>query len=159
MSLVVLTDDHPVLKMKSEKVEAAALAALDTFMKELVEVMKANNGIGIAAPQVGVLKQIIVINTKLVGGTLENEIMINPVIVKQSHEKSTDSEGCLSLPGKHYLVQRRDEVFVSYMTPAGKTRSQNLSEIDARCVQHEVDHLRGILMSDVGVPVEDPKTT
>lgn len=152
----ILTDENPILKMKSEKVEEFS-AVIAEIAKDLTETMQQEGGIGIAAPQCGILKRIIIVDTKKAGGQFHKQVMINPTIISRSPKKSTDQEGCLSVPDRQYMVMRNAEVFVSYYDVNGGKHSAQLTGLDAQCVQHEIDHLNGIVISAVGVLVEEVK--
>ncbi|HOK00448.1 MAG TPA: peptide deformylase [Candidatus Pacearchaeota archaeon] len=130
----------PILKKKSYEVEKIT-DEIKKLIEDMAETMKKNNGVGIAAPQVGVLKRIIVIET-------ENGIVpfINPKIIKKSKEKETMEEGCLSFPGVFLKIKRPKEVEIEALNKEGKKiKAKGLL---ARILQHEIDHLDGILLID-----------
>ena len=107
------------------------------------------NGIGLAAPQVGVNLRIIVVQLmnvgKLVGPVQE---MINPVIQSTSEDLVEYEEGCLSIPGEYIKLERPRSINVKFQTLNGKYKKWFLRGLEARVVQHEIDHLDGILMVD-----------
>ena len=126
------------------------------LLRKMEEAMHAGNGIGLAAPQVGVHLRIILITifreiiTKD-GPELEEERvlpMINPEIVSYSMDKELGEEGCLSVPGFFDNIPRHKEVEVSYLDSSGKKQKIRLRGINAREVQHEIDHLDGVLFTD-----------
>lgn len=110
------------------------------LIQDMVETMQAANGIGIAAPQVGVSLQVAIINAK--DGAFP---IINPAVTKTSKRTETSEEGCLSIPGVFGLVTRPSKISVTYETIAGERVTQEASGLMARVFQHEIDHLNGIL--------------
>ncbi|MBE6547990.1 MAG: peptide deformylase [Ruminococcaceae bacterium] len=116
---------------------------ITTLLDDMVETMRAANGVGLAAPQVGVLRRIVVIEVEP-GEVYE---LINPKIIAFSGEQE-DAEGCLSVPGKWGLVKRPMHVTVRAMNREGETVDYTGSELLARCFCHELDHLDGKLYID-----------
>ena len=117
------------------------------LLKELTE---SNNGIGLAANQVGINKRVCIINVK------EPLILVNPRIVEQSEEQFMFAEGCLSFPGKHVRTGRHTSVIVEADNHEGKlsfsAESEDINDaFECACVQHEIDHLDGITMFDRSV--------
>jgi len=110
--------------------------------EEMVKIMHANSGVGLAAPQVGVNKQIIVVD--IGNGPFK---LFNPRI-KQKKGSCSMEEGCLSLPGISVNVKRAKEICVDSMDESGKKLSMQAEDLLARAIQHEVDHLRGKLIVD-----------
>lgn len=113
---------------------------------DLMETMRANNGQGLAAPQIGDTRRVLV-------AVLEDftmpVVMVNPWLVAWSENFIAGREGCLSLPRMFMNgVRRRDFVGVRYSTPEGESKEMNLYRNDARVVQHEIDHLDGVLIID-----------
>jgi peptide deformylase len=115
---------------------------------ELRATLSATTGIGLAAPQIGISKRMILLKcdpkTRAGGGL----IMINPEIVETSDTQSSMIEGCLSLPGERFSVTRPDKVMVEYLSETGRIKTVELDGLAAKCVQHEIDHLNGILIMD-----------
>lgn len=107
------------------------------------------NGVGLAAPQIGYNKRIFVVNFN---GDIRS--FINPVIT-QAKGLTINREGCLSLPGKEYLRPRNTEITVIYQTPLGKTESRKIFGMAAFVFQHELDHLDGITLADIGLQLDD----
>jgi peptide deformylase len=126
-----------------ERVDAELCRLLD----DMLETMYAAPGIGLAAPQVGQLVRACVID---VGGEEERRpiCLVNPRIVWRSDSTTVAEEGCLSLPKQFAEVKRADEVQVRYVDPDGESREVAGAGILARCLQHEIDHLDGILFVD-----------
>ncbi|HHD82645.1 peptide deformylase [candidate division WOR-3 bacterium] len=132
----------PILK---EKIPESNIAdeQLIKYFKIMPEIMYDNNGAGLAAPQIGIKERIITLD---VGDGLL--FMINPIIVEKSKEEETDEEGCLSVPGTYLDIIRSKSVTVEYYDEKLKKRSKKLKELAARAVQHEIDHLNGIIILD-----------
>jgi peptide deformylase len=130
---------------------AKPVEQVDEFILELAEnmfqTMEKEKGIGLAAPQVGVDKRVIVV---MLGK--ETILMVNPEILSFSAECAVDEEGCLSLPEKFGKVSRAKRIVVRYIDEKGKQQQKELSDLDARVVQHEIDHLNGVLFTDRLVP-------
>ncbi len=133
----------PVLKKVSEPVKRLD-GKLRSFLDDMAETMYKFDGIGLAAPQVGRSIRAVVIDIGD-GRLLE---MINPVITAREG-MAVDSEGCLSVPGIFGEVERSEKVTVEYTTRYGKKRKLEADKLLARCVQHELDHLDGVLFIDV----------
>jgi peptide deformylase len=132
----------PVLRMRAEEV-----AEVDGELRELGErmlgVMHDAPGVGLAATQVGILRRFFVC-------TLGDEdlLVVNPVIAKASRATETDDEGCLSLGSVRVPVERPVEVTLEFLDADGNAQSRELEGLDARVVQHELDHLDGTLIID-----------
>lgn len=137
-----------VLRRKAEEV-AAIDAELLQFAEDLAHTMYRRDGVGLAAPQVGVSKRVIVIdpNWNKEGKGRAPLVMINPVIESSSGETDTE-EGCISVPGIYAHVVRPSEITVSYTDLGGERHTLQLSDYPAVVVQHEYDHLEGILFID-----------
>ena len=115
--------------------------------KDMLETMYKNDGIGLAACQVGILKRVIVYDVKYVeeDGKKEGHILINPKITSRSKTMIEVEEGCLSFPDVYKVVQRHEKVTVEYIDIDGKKKKINAKDIEAVCLQHEIDHLDGIV--------------
>jgi peptide deformylase len=141
----------PVLRQVAEKV-AAISDATCKLSEDMIETMRAARGIGLAANQVGVSLRIITLE-----GGIEKEspalVLVNPEIVECSLEETAE-EGCLSLPGFYETVKRAGQVLVKAITLDGKEFSVECSGLLARALQHEIDHLNGILLVDHLSPVK-----
>jgi len=140
---------HPVLKQKSVKVDAVD-AEVRKLLDNMLETMYAAAGVGLAAPQVGVLKRIVVIDI-----THEDEgekraplFLVNPEIIWHSDEEKCQLEGCLSLPDQSAEVSRFKQVRVRYRGYDGKENEILAEGLLAVALQHEIDHLDGILYID-----------
>ena len=146
---IVSTPD-PVLRRKAKKIAAVDKDVL-ALIDDMVETMRAAPGVGLAAPQIGVSQQIIVVEY----GSEEDEeapkklyAVINPEIVSTSEEKIVGTEGCLSIPRIAGDVERHEKIVVKGMNRQGKLVKFKLSGWIARIFQHEIDHLDGILYTD-----------
>ena len=117
-----------------------------TLAEGMVETMIRHNGRGLAAPQVGYLSRLFCM--KYGSGVL---IMCNPRIVRRGKDVTAGEEGCLSIPGRKAMVDRHKIITVEWVDLGGGARSAKMRGLDARCVQHEIDHLDGILIPVGGV--------
>lgn len=129
---------------------AAGVDQFDADLKKLTQnmfgVMKQNNGIGLAAPQIDILRQVVTIDLESYGeGT---HTFINPEIVWRAQAEGPYDEGCLSIPGIFEEVNRPLEVVVQAQDVNGREFELSLDGVLARVIQHEVDHLNGILFTD-----------
>ena len=137
----------PVLRMQAKPVEA-----FDDDLRRLVERMSAlmvdARGVGLAATQVGILRRVFVFNPE------EDEVraIVNPEIVRRSDEREVDDEGCLSLQGVLAPVERAVNVRIEGKDEHGKDVAYDLDDFAARAVQHELDHLDGVLIIDRTTP-------
>jgi len=116
--------------------------------KDMLETMYDAPGIGLAAPQIGVLRRVVVMDLAKEGETPEPIVMVNPEILKVSDETEVSEEGCLSIPELYYEVERPAEVTVRYTDLDGKDVELEAKDRLAVCVQHEIDHLDGVLYVD-----------
>ncbi len=131
-----------ILRKKSKEVSVVD-DRIKTLLDDMLETMYANDGVGLAAPQVGILKRAVVIDVE--DGKVYK--MINPKITKKSGEQ-LGQEGCLSVPEKKGNVNRPMNVTVEYTDEEGKQNTLNAEGILARAICHELDHLDGILFTD-----------
>jgi len=143
----ILIVPDPILRRKALPVTPADDAEVKTLIPEMFAAMYAAPGIGLAAPQVGVLLRLIVIDIapEKVPAPL---VLINPEIVALSEEKATREEGCLSLPDQYADVTRPAWVRVKYQDENGAKREIEGEGLLAACLQHEIDHLNGVLFVD-----------
>ncbi|MEK9672257.1 MAG: peptide deformylase [Rhodospirillaceae bacterium] len=145
--LEIIVAPDPRLKGKSDPVDRVD-DAVRRLMDDMLETMYAANGIGLAAAQVGVKKRVIVVDV-----SRENEgpapiQMANPEVINESPEIGTYEEGCLSLPEHYAEVERPVAVTVRYLDREGEIREFKADGLMAICVQHEIDHLDGVLFVD-----------
>ena len=145
--LPILTAPDPRLKKKSLPVDVVD-AGIRQLMDDMLETMYAAPGIGLAAPQVGALKRVIVLDIDREETKTGPLFMANPEIVEASDEDVTYEEGCLSVPEHYSDVARPATVRVRYLDRDGKTQELACEGLLATCVQHEIDHLDGILFID-----------
>jgi peptide deformylase len=145
MKLEVRILGDPILREKAAPV-AEISDTTRQLIRDMFETMYAEEGVGLAAPQVGVSERIIVVDPH--NDELAAFALINPEIVEASKETEKGEEGCLSIPGLRDLVERSVRVVVRGTTPEGEARELELSGLPARIIQHEVDHLDGILFFD-----------
>ena len=145
--LKILTEGNPRLRFKSREVEDIN-DRIKTLLDDMVETMRHAEGVGLAAPQVGVLKKCIVVETT------PGEVykLINPVIIEQSGEQ-TGKEGCLSVPLKDGVVSRPNYVKVKALNEKGEEVIVEGTELLARCLCHEIDHLNGVLYTDLATNI------
>jgi peptide deformylase len=118
---------------------------LISYLEELRKFMRKNNGMGIAAPQVGHSDRMFIIQN---GYVSKPRFCINPKIIQESDDFNAIKEGCLSFPGIYLKVNRVKEIRVSYFTPDGKNIVEDLDGVESICFQHELDHLNGVLFID-----------
>ena len=142
----------PILRKKCEEVRGVT-EEIRSLGFEMIETMTENEGIGLAAPQVGELKRIIAVHPikerSLEEKTLRSpQIFINPKIVKKSKETLIDEEGCLSFPGLFLKIKRAREVEIEALNEGGEKIRVQAEGLPARVIQHEIDHLDGILFID-----------
>ena len=145
--LPILTAPDPRLKKKSLPV-AAVDADVRQLMDDMLETMYAAPGIGLAAPQVGALKRVVVLDIDREDTKTGPLFMANPEIVEASDEDVIYEEGCLSVPDHYSDVARPASVRVRYLDRDGKQQELACEGLLATCVQHEIDHLDGILFID-----------
>ena len=121
---------------------------IKTLAADMLETMYAAPGIGLAAPQIGVMKRIVVIDVANEGEEPAPYVMINPEITKFGEEIQVTEEGCLSIPELYYEVERPSTVTVSYTNIEGEEVTVDADGKLAVCIQHELDHLDGVLYID-----------
>lgn len=145
--LEILTAPDPRLKQKSLPVDSVD-DALRTLMDDMLETMYDAPGIGLAAPQVGVLKRVIVMDISHDDEDPAPLKLVNPEIVWKSDELTTYEEGCLSVPQSYSEVERPAEVKLRYLDENGTPCEMDCDGLLATCIQHEMDHLEGTLFID-----------
>ena len=138
-----------VLRKTCRPVETITPRTL-TLLDDMVETMRAADGVGLAAPQVGILRRIVVVEVEP-GEVYE---LINPKIIAYSGEQ-TGQEGCLSVPGEHGIVTRPQNVTVRALNRNGETVEITGHDLLARCFCHELDHLDGVLYIDKASSMND----
>ncbi|MBI1971266.1 MAG: peptide deformylase [Candidatus Wildermuthbacteria bacterium] len=138
--LTIVKYPQPVLLKKAKPVESVTKDIVH-LIPQMEKIMEFHEGIGLAAPQVGDSRQIIIVK-----GNTQNHAFLNPAILKKSKKQISDEEGCLSLPDIFLKIKRSEEVEVFAQTPKGKAVRIVAKGLAARIFQHEIDHLQGILI-------------
>lgn len=141
--LKIIKHPHDTLRQKAAEVPKKEIPQLKSFVDDMILTMNEANGIGLAAPQVNISKRIFVISTK--NGAL---VIINPTLHKKSFKKEEGEEGCLSIPGVYGMVKRHYSVTVRGYNLDSEKISIKADGLFARVVQHEIDHVDGILFID-----------
>jgi peptide deformylase len=118
------------------------------LIKQMLQTMYTEDGIGLAAPQVGVNKQLLVVDCELDKPTTPPFILVNPVITKNSADVCVIQEGCLIIPGVFLDVVRPEVIEVSYKDEYGRPQKLTATGLLARVIQHEIDHLNGVMFVD-----------
>ncbi len=145
--LEIIVAPDPRLKRKSEPVETVD-AATAKLMADMLETMYDAPGVGLAAPQIGVTKRIIVADPAEDKETPRPLKMANPEIIWSSDEKKIHEEGCLSLPQEYDNVERPDKIRVKYIDENNKPQELEADGLLSVIIQHELDHLEGVLFVD-----------
>lgn len=146
-TLPILIAPDPRLKTRARAAGPADEARLRELIPRMFATMYKAPGVGLAAPQVGVLLRVAVIDL-MTDNKPEPITLINPEIVAASAERATREEGCLSLPGQYADVERPARVKVRYRDETGARREIDADGLLATCLQHEIDHLDGVLFVD-----------
>jgi peptide deformylase len=145
-TLPIIKYPNAILRQKAKKIKNPLEAKIQELISVMKETLNEKNGLGLAAPQLGKSVQIC-----LVKDDRESEIphiFINPQIKFKSREKSIMEEGCLSIPEKFFLIERPEKIKVRYLDETGKKCKIKAAGLFARAIQHEIDHLKGILIVD-----------
>ncbi len=143
----ILTEPNPILRQVSKPVEKVGKEE-QQLMDDMLETMYAANGIGLAAIQVGIPKRIIVMDISKEENKRDPRYFVNPVIKDMDVLKSTYEEGCLSVPNQFAEIDRPKKCDVEYLDYEGKKKILKAEGLMATCIQHEMDHLEGILFID-----------
>ena len=158
--------DNPpleIFKLGSEtlRTEAKRISKVDNqirhLAKDMLQSMYSAKGIGLAGPQVGISKELLVIDINFEDSAAEPLILINPEITAFGSTLNTYEEGCLSIPGVYLNVVRPSTIKLKFRDEMGRPRKMNADGLLARCIQHEVDHLKGVLFVDRVTSKEDLK--
>jgi len=162
----IVTPPDPVLRRKARPVKNFD-KNLQTLIDDMVETMREAPGVGLAAPQVGVSEQVIVVEYAESEEVEEGEepkevepklyVMVNPEIVKSSPDTVFGVEGCLSVPGLVGEVERKNEVRIKALNRRGEPMKLKADGWLARIFQHEIDHLNGVLFTDLATQVWQPE--
>ena len=143
----ILIEPDPFLRQKSIEVEEVN-DEIRTLMDDMLDTMYNAPGIGLAAIQVGVAKRIIVIDLSRDDEKRTPLYFVNPEIITNSDNDTTYEEGCLSVPGQFAEINRPDKCKVKYLDYNGNEETLDAEGLLATCIQHEIDHLEGILFID-----------
>ena len=143
----ILTEPNTLLRQVSQPVEQVGEPEKE-LMNDMLETMYAANGIGLAAIQIGVPKRIIVMDLSKEENKKLPMYFVNPVISKKNNEKTTYEEGCLSVPNQFAEIDRPSKCEVEYLDYNGNKQNLQAEGLLATCIQHEIDHLEGILFID-----------
>ena len=143
----ILTEPNKILRQISKPVVNVGKEE-QSLMKDMLETMYHAKGIGLAAIQVGVPKRIIVLDISKEENKKEPMFFVNPVIKNKNLKLSTYEEGCLSVPNQFAEIDRPSECLVEYLDFNGKEKLLEAKDLLATCIQHEMDHLEGILFID-----------
>ncbi len=146
IALQIRAYPDPVLRRRAEAVPAVT-DEIRALIEAMFLVMDAHDGVGLAAPQIGVLKRLLVLDPSAYQENRARQALVNPVIVRR-RGSVVEPEGCLSLPGIEAEVRRAAEVDVEALTTEGRLVAFTAQRLEARIIQHEMDHLDGILMID-----------
>ena len=145
--LPIITAPDPRLKLKAKPVKAVD-AEIRRLMDDMLETMYVAPGIGLAAPQVGVARRVLVVDTARDGEPKRPMRIANPEILWRSDELATYNEGCLSLPDHYADVARPAKIRLRYLDHENEIREIDVEGLLATCIQHEMDHLEGVLFVD-----------
>ena len=145
--LPIVWAPDPVLKTKCLHVTSVGEAEKQ-LMKDMLETMYNAPGVGLAAPQVGITKRIIVVDCARTDEPPSPYKMVNPELIGSSKEEVINEEGCLSLPGHYADVTRPSTARVRYLDENGNQQIMDTEGLLAVCIQHEIDHINGILFVD-----------
>lgn len=140
---IVTGAETEILKTKARRVKDPLASEIQELLPVMFDSMHAADGLGLAAPQVGIPLRLAVIEIKGV-----RFVLINPTLSSLSREKTVNEEGCLSLPGQWFPIERSEKVTVRYVDETGTERKLKTAGLLAVALQHEIDHLDGILIVD-----------
>ena len=143
----ILTEPNKDLRQISKNVDTVGKEE-QKLMDDMLDTMYAANGIGLAAIQIGIPKRIIVMDLSKKEGEKEPLYFVNPIIIERNIDKSTYEEGCLSVPNQFAEIDRPSKCDVEYLDYNGKKKLLKAEGLLATCIQHEMDHLEGILFID-----------
>ena len=143
----ILTEPDPFLRQKSKPVEKVD-DSIREIMDDMLETMYQAPGIGLAAIQIGIPKRIIVLDISKDPEKKEPMYFINPEKLYTSEDQATYEEGCLSVPGQFAEIDRPDKCHIKYLDYNGDSKELKAEGLLATCIQHEIDHLEGILFID-----------
>lgn len=150
MILPIVTHPNPILTTKTNAISLDVLKTeeVQTLIDNMIPTMYHAKGVGLAAPQIGQSKRICIIGKEAREPHAEDLVLVNPVWTKLSKKKTGDIEGCLSIPHIYGTVKRYDQILVNAQTRDGENIEFEAHGFFARVIQHEVDHLDGVLFID-----------
>ena len=143
----ILTEPNKLLRQISQPVERVGDSERE-LMNDMLETMYDANGIGLAAIQIGVPERIIVMDLSKEENKKLPMYFVNPLIIKKNEQKTIYEEGCLSVPNQFAEIQRSSKCEVEYLDYNGNKQNLQAEGLLATCIQHEIDHLEGILFID-----------
>ena len=143
----IIIEPDPILRKKSQSIESVN-SDVKKLLDNMLDIMYSAPGIGLAAVQIGILKRLIVIDISKDDQKKNPLFLINPKIIFKSNNTTTYEEGCLSLPGHFAEIERPAECHINYLDYNGKEKKLQAKGLLATCIQHEIDHLNGILFID-----------
>ena len=143
----ILTEPDPFLRQKSEKVDKVN-DEISLLMEDMLDTMYQAPGIGLAAIQIGVPKRVVVIDLAKDGETKTPMYFVNPEIISSSNQDVAYEEGCLSVPNQFAEIDRPDKCQLKFIDYNGNEKILKAEGLLATCIQHEMDHLEGILFID-----------
>lgn len=146
-----------VLRKNSQRISKVD-NSIRNLAKDMLQSMYAAKGIGLAAPQIGIHKELLVIDINFEDSAAEPLILINPEITAYGSTLNSYEEGCLSIPGVYLNVIRPSTIKFKFRDEMGRPRKMKADGLLARCIQHEMDHLNGVLFVDRVSSAEDLKT-
>jgi peptide deformylase len=146
-TLPIIKLPDPILREKAQPVETVD-AEVRAFLQNMLETMYAAPGIGLAAPQVGVLRRMVVIDVARDEAPKSPIMLINPEILSKGDQLRSHEEGCLSIPEIYAEIERPALVRVRYVDEEGRLKEEDFRDLLATVVQHEIDHLNGVLFID-----------
>jgi peptide deformylase len=152
MVLPVTAYGHPILRKVAEEIDEN-YPDLDQFISDMFETMYATDGIGLAAPQVNRSIRIFIVDGTPYADKMPEmadfkKVFINPIIIEETGKEVTMDEGCLSIPGIREDVNRQPDLIIEYYDENWNLKEENYTGFQARIIQHEYDHLEGILFTD-----------
>lgn len=145
MPLEIVKYPSPILKLTAEKIQDIDGSILELAHK-MILTMKVNGGVGLAMPQIGLAGRLIVFIDY--ASQPRYRVMINPSIVGREATHSYEEEGCLSVPGLYVTIPRAKAIDVQFQEPSGEWKRELFWDFTARIIQHEIDHLNGVLIND-----------
>ena len=147
-----------VLRKKAEPIDLNDKEGIAALVQDLKDTLKVSEGCGIAAPQIGVSKRVLIVDGDEVADTYSylkgfKRTLINPVVLEESEKKCEYSEGCLSVPGIYSDVVRPESLTVEYYNEQLEKVTETFDKFGARMIQHEMSHLDGVLFTDHASPI------